>query len=216
LIFFSLFFTVGDLGVSDENVEHLCWGTGASPVHSENQLSKAEDGVLGLVIGGGNEMSESQQQTKQAAQTDEQQEQDDNEDSQEPLALLVIHAAMHMLFLPQFTCDFYEEDEEDSTKRQEEQRQTKDDRDMRNEVGLGPTKKVEAGVLLVPRPTSIVWTVGAGFVPKVKYGSEGGTIWILVENNRSHSSFQFTDRFDFSTNKISLTLFFNCFLYFIF
>jgi len=156
--------------VSDENVEHLCWGTGASPVHSENQLSKAEDGVLGLVIGGGNEMSESQQQTKQAAQTDEQQEQDDNEDSQEPLALLVIHAAMHMLFLPQFTCDFYEEDEEDSTKRQEEQRQTKDDRDMRNEVGLGPTKKVEAGVLLVPRPTSIVWTVGAGFVPKA--GSE--------------------------------------------
>eukprot|EP00978_Attheya_sp_CCMP212_P019509 scaffold54819_cov62-Attheya_sp.AAC.3 len=159
-----------DLGVSDENVEHLCWGTGASPVHSENLLSKAEDGVLGLVIGGGDEMSESQQQTKQAAQTDEQQEQDDNEDSQEPLALLVIHAAMHMLFLPQFTCDFYEEDEEDSTKRQEEQRQTKDDRDMRNEVGLGPTKKVEAGVLLVPRPTSIVWTVGAGFVPKA--GSE--------------------------------------------
>jgi hypothetical protein len=199
VIFFSLFFTVGDLGVSDENVEHLCWGTGASPVHSENQLSKVEDGVLGLVIGGGDEMSESQQQTKQSAQTDEQQEQDDNEDSQEPLALLVIHAAMHMLFLPQFTCDFFEEDEEDSTKRQEEQRQTRDDRDMRNEVGLGPTKKVEAGVLLVPRPTSIVWTAGAGFVPKVRYSS-GRTdlIFFLKTHISSHpslliaSSFQLT------------------------
>ena len=33
----------------------------------------------------------------------------DAEDDQEPLALLVVHAAMHMLFLPQFTCDFYED-----------------------------------------------------------------------------------------------------------
>lgn len=35
---------------------------------------------------------------------------DDEDDCQEPLALLVVHAAMHMLFLPQFTCEFYEED----------------------------------------------------------------------------------------------------------
>ena len=33
----------------------------------------------------------------------------DEDDEQEPLALLVIHAAMHMLFLPQFTCEFFEE-----------------------------------------------------------------------------------------------------------
>jgi len=38
----------------------------------------------------------------------------DAEDEQEPLALLVVHAALHMLFLPQFTCDFYEDDGADN------------------------------------------------------------------------------------------------------
>ncbi|GMH53489.1 hypothetical protein TrRE_jg12480, partial [Triparma retinervis] len=33
----------------------------------------------------------------------------------EPIGLLVVHAAMHMLFLPQFTCDYFEEPEDDSS-----------------------------------------------------------------------------------------------------
>jgi hypothetical protein len=33
-----------------------------------------------------------------------------DDEAQEPLALLVVHAAFHMLFLPQFTCDFHEEE----------------------------------------------------------------------------------------------------------
>ncbi|GMI36274.1 hypothetical protein TeGR_g2701, partial [Tetraparma gracilis] len=35
------------------------------------------------------------------------------EDGREPLALLSVHAAMHMLFLPQFTCDYFEENDEE-------------------------------------------------------------------------------------------------------
>ena len=35
-------------------------------------------------------------------------EEDEEEEDNEPLALLVVHAAMHMLFLPQFTCKLYE------------------------------------------------------------------------------------------------------------
>ena len=35
---------------------------------------------------------------------------DAEEEMQEPLALLVVHAVMHMMFLSQFTCDFYEEE----------------------------------------------------------------------------------------------------------
>ena len=72
------------MGDADENIEHLCWGTG----------SGAPDEKIGLVIG--DDASTMNTSTKY-------------EEEQEPLALLVVHAAMHMLFLPQFTCDFYEE-----------------------------------------------------------------------------------------------------------
>lgn len=34
----------------------------------------------------------------------------EDEDDPQPLALLVVHAAMHMLFLPQFTTDYYDEE----------------------------------------------------------------------------------------------------------
>ncbi|GMH90518.1 hypothetical protein TrST_g8996 [Triparma strigata] len=42
----------------------------------------------------------------------------EDEGEAQPLALLVVHAAMHMLFLPQFTADYYDEedyDDEDSS-----------------------------------------------------------------------------------------------------
>jgi len=37
---------------------------------------------------------------------------DEGDEYREPIGLLVVHAAMHMLFLPQFTCDYFEEPEE--------------------------------------------------------------------------------------------------------
>ena len=104
----------------------------------------------------------------------------EDDENQEPLALLVVHAAMHMLFLPQFTCDFYEEQEQsdrgekhvdsknllmaedhEATMRQLEI-QAKEDREMKAEAGLLHSTQAESGVMLVCRPTSIVWAAGCG------------------------------------------------------
>ena len=97
----------GDLGDADVNVEHLCWGVGSSG--GGGGLNSPDKGTLtGLVIGGSASGADSELMPPAAgaaAPGD-----DIEDDSQEPLALLVVHAAMHMLFLPQFTCDFYEED----------------------------------------------------------------------------------------------------------
>lgn len=123
------------MGDADENVEQLCWATGGL----------VGDEKIGLVVGG----------AAAAANKDE-------SDEQEPLALLVLHAAMHMLFLPQFTCDFYEDASlKKHTGKRVEQFETKEDRDLKADAGLRE-KKVEWGVPLVPTPTSIVWTPGTG------------------------------------------------------
>lgn len=94
----------------------------------------------------------------------------DLEDEQEPLALLVVHAAMHMLFLPQFTCDFYEnkvDSESGNPALSFRRSDTKEDRELRSSVqGLHQAKTVEAGVSLVPRPSSIVWASGSGVKPE--------------------------------------------------
>jgi len=131
----------GDLGDADENVEQICWGTAGN----------IGDEKIGLMIGGNGEKSVASSLPHQGTGMG---------DDQEPLALLVVHAAMHMLFLPQFTCDFHESKESGEAglfSRSEE----KEDRDMRAEAGL-QTKTIENGVSLVPRPTSIVWASGAG------------------------------------------------------
>lgn len=116
----------GDLGDADANVEHLCWGTGSNPVASDQPGPAGaagaaaagvtgvagggdKDSIMGLVIGGDGEGGGGAQQFGDSATQDED---DDEDDNQEPLALLVVHAAMHMLFLPQFTCDFYEEEDD--------------------------------------------------------------------------------------------------------
>ena len=83
----------GDLGDGDLNVEALCWGD-----HVDGNTTVA---------------SKKNRRNDDDDKNDDDEEDDDEDDSQEPLALLVVHAAMHMLFLPQFTCEFYEEDDED-------------------------------------------------------------------------------------------------------
>ena len=127
------------------------------------------DEKIGLMVGAGSGTSggdgASSGPTQISAQAD---------DEQEPLALLVVHAAMHMLFLPQFTCDFYENKQDPSGvgaffRRSE----TKEDKELRAEAGLG-AKTVEAGVSLVPRPASIVWAAGAGIQPN-QLGNEAAT-----------------------------------------
>lgn len=131
----------GDLGDADENIEQLCWGTNAAGPGDEK---------IGLMIGGAGDRSVTSSLPNQGTNMN---------DDQEPLALLVVHAAMHMLFLPQFTCDFHETKE--SKSRFVRGNEDKDDRDMRAEAGLHP-KTVQNGVSLVPRPNSIVWAAGAG------------------------------------------------------
>jgi len=177
----------GDLGESDENVENLCWSTAGGGLGDDDQSEK--DSILGKLIGSDDDLS-AHRETKE-------------EDGQEPLALLVVHAAMHMLFLPQFTCDFFEEqpkdgasqsssrsdekirapsspdDDEDLTEEELEMRnreeafQNKENKAMKADAGLGSTRVVENGILLLPRPASIVWASGCGMRKKVNEANSG-------------------------------------------
>lgn len=109
------------------------------------------------------------------------------DDESEPLALLVVHAAMHMLFLPQFTCEFYDEDVVGTLYEEDYDQDSDDDSVTANkevnengedpirarildiegclEAGLGirPRKIKGGGVRLAPRPAGIVWAPGVGF-----------------------------------------------------
>ena len=137
----------GDLGEADENVEQLCWGTGSN---------MGEDEKIGLMVGGDKDDGDSATKGSKMKNSD-------GPDEQEPLALLVVHAAMHMLFLPQFTCDYYEDAslKGDASNARAKRVETKEDRDLKADAGL-KLKKVEWGVSLVPTPTSIVWAPGTG------------------------------------------------------
>ena len=158
-IIFHLFFT-GDLGDADENVEQLCWGTGAAGLASNDEK-------IGLMIGGASKEGEEAEQpldssSAAALPMSAKLAKNEGPDDQEPLALLVVHAAMHMLFLPQFTCDFYE----DSTvQKRIEKKYTKEDKELKAEAGLRE-KRVEWGVPLDPTPTSIIWSAGVGVSPE--------------------------------------------------
>lgn len=134
-------------------MEHLCWGTGASPIPGDEKI--------GLVIGDDNHNSAHARPEH------------NYEEEQEPLALLVVHAAMHMLFLPQFTCDFYE-DGENTRPRHPDRLQAKADHDRRTDAGLGHVKYTDSGISLVPNPTSIIWAPGAG-VSADQLGFDAGT-----------------------------------------
>lgn len=140
------------MGDADENVEQLCWGTGAAGLGDEKiglMIGAGADGSAGAAAHAGDDpLPMSAKLAKH-----------EGPDDQEPLALLVVHAAMHMLFLPQFTCDFYE----DSTvpKRVKKEPLTKEDKELVAEAGLRE-KQVEWGVPLDPNPTSIIWAPGVG------------------------------------------------------
>lgn len=167
------FHLLGDLGDPDLNVEALCWGTGESEDNADR------NSMVGKVIG----MEDKYSLAKTALE---------DEEAPEPLALLAIHAAMHMLFLPQFTCDFYEEeaqddeasfDSDDSSRsgpegptlieeklaqveKEKEAFLAKEDDQMLNEAGIKKTRHAEDGILLQPKPACIMWTAGCGIKKK--------------------------------------------------
>jgi hypothetical protein len=127
----------GDLGDCDPNVEQLCWGCTGTDTDDENSY---------------NSMTERNKE-EQAFQ--------------EPLALLILHAAMHMLFLPQFTCDYYEEQPQDADiashlKLNSQEKASQEDLELRAEAGLSHAKKLKRGIPITPRPTSIIWAAGCG------------------------------------------------------
>jgi hypothetical protein len=182
----------GDLGAADENVEQLCWGTGGysgdekiglmiggggggnnnasatpqlakSPSNGSNRSNSnpLPDGMSSPPLpGAASLVAHKKQQRNQDTNNDD----EDGDDEQEPLALLVVHAAMHMLFLPQFTCDFYEDaslKDKAPRKNQQQLLETKDDRELKAEAGL-KEKRIDWGVTLDPTPASIVWAPGVG------------------------------------------------------
>lgn len=153
----------GDLGENDENVEHICWGTGAAPIPAGPETSRspsAKDGPLGLVVGadgkndealtdatGGGDVAKSDGGGRRRASETEGEEEEEEEE-QEPLALLVVHAAMHMLFLPQFTCDFYEEDDQYAEERTRDSRAAT--RSTRSPRGGNPDDRLDDEIELSP------------------------------------------------------------------
>ena len=185
----------GDLGDADENVEQLCWGTegmaattsggaGGGHGYSDNK----DTGTVVTSTTGGTKFNNSKTTN------------DPTMDDQEPLALLVIHAAMHMLFLPQFTCDFYEEstmttnvkpptntasNNKSTDKAGTTSSMNKDDREMKIDAGL-QERLVEWGVPLDVTPASIVWAPGVGVTITDILGSE----------HNHHSSYSMTRKYD--------------------
>ena len=153
-------------------------------------------GVDGKDRGGGNSKASDGGAGTGSASADAEEDEDDN---QEPLALLVVHAAMHMLFLPQFTCDFYEEEDGDGSgkgkggsaerrkaekslspaeiaaRRRLEERESRSDREMKTGAGLGSARRADGGVSLSPRPAAAVWAAGCGVRPDQLDGDGGST-----------------------------------------
>ena len=160
----------GDLGENDPSVELLCWGD-----QGESKKRKEKDKKKG----------------RKRSDYNSDSEEEDEEENQEPLALLVVHAAMHMLFLPQFTCDFYEEEtspgewlehssseeespdeesEDDESKEtshddqnEDKKREARADRETQLEAGLGRVVKVKRGIRIHPCPMAVVWAPGVAF-----------------------------------------------------
>lgn len=169
----------GDLGDSDENVEHLCWGTGKKNNTSPTSEILSDDESATKSYEGESAVGSTIASSTLSRESTYEEDEDEEEDEQEPLALLVVHAAMHMLFLPQFTCDFYEDNDgsgeldnenglsssEIAKKRRQEEKEEREDREMRAEAGLSVTKLVENGVLIAPKPIGIIWAPGCGVTP---------------------------------------------------
>jgi len=176
----------GDLGESDVNVEQLCWGTGSdgttdAHVHTHEEYSS----IMGTDVDESSAEGGKSRRSKKSNKSFKSKEEEE-EENQEPLALLVVHAAMHMLFLPQLTCDYYEEEMPEDYRKDkaararnrnrnlEDRESSQEDYEIRAEAGLASSKLVENGVVLVARPTSIVWAAGIGVKPN-QLGYDGAT-----------------------------------------
>jgi len=143
--------------------------------NKEKDVSKREDDISSDINAGyelyesGSEKDESITtitDTNQVEVEEEEVEGGDMEDDNEPLALLVVHAAMHMLFLPQFTCEFYEEDDTYDDQSDDEQSDEEDRIESDGKVDLGlinKPRRIRKGIRLIPRPVGIVWAPGVGF-----------------------------------------------------
>ena len=176
------------MGDADEQVEQLCWGTNSDDLNDDEKIGlmigtgkSTESGggkTSGNVGGNGNNNDNNNNNNNKASAGGNNNNNNNVDDEQEPLALLVVHAAMHMLFLPQFTCDFYENKIDTATTptgKGFRRSNTKEDKELRASVpGLHTAKNVEAGVSLVPRPSSIVWASGSG-IKKDQLGYDGST-----------------------------------------
>jgi len=151
--------------------------------NKEKEDSKREDDISSSINAGyelyesGSEKDESittitdTNQVEVEEEEEEVVEGEDTEDDNEPLALLVVHAAMHMLFLPQFTCEFYEEDDtyddqsdDEQSDEEEDQRENGIESDEKVDAGLiNKPRRIRKGIRLTPRPVGIVWAPGVGF-----------------------------------------------------
>lgn len=206
----------GDLGKFDPNVEMLCWG-GEGGGNGGTSEEEEEAAAAGSSKRPRRKITQNQK-IKNDSNTEEENEDDEEadgdeideegveneekskdgvrgklsrssvDDDSEPLALLVVHAAMHMLFLPQFTCEFYEEernsyynnnghhkngnmhhasgsydDDDDSDEEDDIGDEERRDKDALAEAGLAKPHKLRRGVGLMPRPAGIVWAPGVGF-----------------------------------------------------
>ena len=201
----------GDLGANDPNVELLCWGerdgdeeddgTATDIGDDETSLSRSarknvrrrSSAPRDRTRSRGDSVASDDSRTEASGDDDDATEDDEGDGRDEPLALLVVHAAMHMLFLPQFTCEYYEEDTsfddmvDDSDSESDGEtdnggadggaRQSQADREAQAEAGLGRPRRISRGIRLTPRPAGIVWAPGVGFTPdgRCTIGTGGGT-----------------------------------------
>ena len=204
----------GDLGKFDPNVEMLCWGGGGNGGTSEEEDEAVAGGISSGGVPTRPRRKREKNKDESDSDTEEEEvvvddDDDDDEieeeevedeeenkglvggkissveDDSEPLALLVVHAAMHMLFLPQFTCEFYEEErssyynnsnsksddmhrpsgsfDEDEDEEEDMGDDERRDKDALAEAGLAKPHRVRRGIRLIPRPAGIVWAPGVGF-----------------------------------------------------
>ena len=91
---------------------------------------------------------------------------DSEEDRPQPLARLVVHAAMHLLFLPGFTVDataFEDDDDDDELEEEEEEAEHEADG---KKIG-DDEKKQEVSVSVEKLPQAALWAAGiGGFDPR--------------------------------------------------
>ena len=162
---------LGDLSGEDEDdmIEQLCWGTKSN----EDDDDDEDDTMDEPTEDDDDVFSDSDDDKDKKSKSSKKKTQEEEDEEQEPLALLVIHAAMHMLFLPQFTCDFYESQSDvpisskgkKKSKKHKAPEEQDEDKEMRLDAGMNINMIDQDGVSLQPKPMSIIWNAGCGVSP---------------------------------------------------